>query len=369
MVSWNTATSAASLRERDRRWANIRRELERSGLDALLVVSDGHLERRGSLRYVSNVHAALRWGYVLFPLTADPIGINVRADWVKDARAVPLRGGWVGEAEPYAGPIIDGLKQLKLERGRIGIEGDFMPAAVYRWLVEGLPAATFTLTSVVHELKMVKSPEEVEIIAGGADMVDRVFEDCVKFARGGLTWNDITSEVCRSLYERGTEDIGGYQLSRSTQQIDAGDTYHLYPEPQAAGGYWMQFGRLISFGPPDDKLRAEWVLEIDAQERAGEKLRPGNTGGDVMRAINAALKGSRFTGALRGSGHGVGLDIIERPFISLDDETPIRPGMVIAIHPVCDPHPAAFEACGDMFVVTEDKPRRLSRVPPEIRVV
>jgi Xaa-Pro aminopeptidase len=79
----------------------------------------------------------------------------------------------------------------------------------------------------------------------------------------------------------------------------------------------MQFGRLISFGEPKKELRDAWELDIKAQERGAEKLRPGNTGRDVMKAINAALKGSKYTGAARGSGHGVGLDIIERPFISL----------------------------------------------------
>ena len=131
----------------------------------------------------------------------------------------------------------------------------------------------------------------------------------------------------------------------------------------------MQFGRLISFGRPSEELAAEWELDIKAQERAAEKLVPGNTGGDVMSAINDALKGSKFTGALRGSGHGVGLDIIERPYISLEDETELKPGMVIAVHPVFSPHPAAFEAVGDMFVITEGRPKKLSKASPEIRVV
>jgi Xaa-Pro aminopeptidase len=131
----------------------------------------------------------------------------------------------------------------------------------------------------------------------------------------------------------------------------------------------MQFGRLISFGEPKKGLRAAWELDFKAQERGAEKLRPGNTGGDVMRAINDALKGSKYTGAPRGSGHAVGLDVIERPFISLDDETVLKPGMLIAVHPVLSPHPEIFEACADMFVVTEGKPRKLSKITPEIKVI
>jgi len=359
----------ASLEERDRRWLNIRRELGRSGLQGLLVVSDGQLERRGSMRYVSDVAASLRYGYVIFPLEGEPIGIYSRGGWIKDRRTLPLRGGWVSESEPYAPAIADAIKELNLEKGSIGIEGDFLPLPVYQRLVKELPEVSFKLSNIIHELKLVKSSEELKLVENGVEMVDKAYETCLEIARPGKTWNEITSEVCKTLYHWGAEDIGGYPLSRSTNIIKPGDSYNLYPEAQAPGGHWMQFGRLISFGEPKKELRAAWELDIKAQEAGAEKLRPGNTGSDVMRAINEALKGSKYTGATRGSGHGVGLDIIERPFISLDDETPLKPGMVVAIHPVFTPHPEIFEACADMFVVTEGKARKLSKITPEIKVI
>jgi Xaa-Pro aminopeptidase len=361
-----------SLEERDRRWLNIRRELERNGLQGLLVVSDGQLERRGSMRYVSDIGASLMYGYVIFPMRGEPIGIFSsagRGGWIKDKRTLPLRGGWVTESEPYAPVVAEAIKELNLEKSSLGIEGDFLPVPVYQKLIKELPEATFKPSSIIHELKMVKSSEELKLVENGVDMVDKAYEACMAFARPGKTWNDITSEVCKTLYQWGAEDIGGYPLSRSTDIIKPGDSYNLYPEAQAPGGHWMQFGRLISFGEPKKELRAAWELDIKAQERGAGKLRPGNTGGDVMRAINGALKGSKYTGATRGSGHAVGLDIIERPFISLDDETVLKPGMLIAVHPVFSPHPEIFEACADMFVVTEGKPRKLSKVTPEIKVI
>ncbi|MFC1932450.1 M24 family metallopeptidase [Chloroflexota bacterium] len=273
------------------------------------------------------------------------------------------------ESEPYAQVIADVIKELNIEKGYIGIEGDFMPVPVYQRLVKELPEATFKPSNIIHELKRVKSPEELKLVEKGVEMVDKAYEACLEFARTGKTWNEITSEVCKTLYHWGAEDIGGYPLSRSTNIIKPGDSYNLYPEPQASGGYWIQFGRLISFGEPEKELRAAWELDIKAQERGAEKLRPGNTGADVMKAINDALKGSKYTGAPRGSGHAVGLDSIERPFISLDDETVLKPGMVITIHPVFSPHPVTFEACADMYIVTEDKPRKLSKVAPEIKAI
>jgi Xaa-Pro aminopeptidase len=361
--------AGVSLEERDRRWSNIRRELENQGLDALIIVSDGHLERRGSLRYVSDVNGMLRYGYVIFPVKGEPIGIYNKGGWIKDRRALPFRGGWVVESEPYAGFIADVLRELNIERGRIGIEGDFLPVAVYERLVRELSDATFTPSNIIHELKLIKSLEELKLIEDGAAMVDKAFASCLEFAQQGMTWNDVTCEVHRLLYQAGSEDIGGYPLSRSNNNMGPGDIYNHYPEPQAPGGYWMQFGRLISFGEPDKLWQRAWELDIKAQEKGAEILRPGNTGGDVMRAINEAFKGTPYTGADRGSGHGVGLDIIERPFITLDDKTVLKPGMVVAIHPVLEPPLPVFEACADMFVVTEGKPRKLSGVTPEIKVL
>jgi Xaa-Pro aminopeptidase len=361
------------LEERDRRWRNIRRELEKNDLDALIVVSDGQLERRGSFRYVSNADAGayttLMWHYVLFPLEGEPKAINLNGGWITDSRRLPLRGGWVPESEPYAIALTDFVKELNIEKGNIGIEGDFVPMPVYQRLVNELPKATFKTGNSIHELKRVKSPEEIKLVEMGAEMMDKVYEACLEIARPGITWNDITSEVCRTLYQCGAEDIGGYPLSRSTKVIKPGDSYNLYPEAQASGGYWIQFGRLISFGEPKKELREAWDLNTQAQERGAEKLRPGQTGADVMKAINDSLKGSKYTGAPRSSGHAIGLDILEKPYISLDEETVFEPGMVVSIHPVFSPPVDAFEATADMFIVTEDEPVKISKITPEIAVI
>ena len=78
--------AGASLKERDRRWLNIRYEMGRNGLNGLLVVSDGQIERRGSLRYVADFWASLKYGYVLFPLEGEPIAINLKGGWIEDKR-------------------------------------------------------------------------------------------------------------------------------------------------------------------------------------------------------------------------------------------------------------------------------------------
>jgi Xaa-Pro aminopeptidase len=359
------------LTERDKRYEKIRQELEKNDLQGLLIVSDSQLERRGCLRYVANNvdGTKLMWHYVLFPLKGEPIAINVRGGWMDDRRTLPLRGGWVPESEPYAPVIVDIIKELNIEKGAIGIEGDFMPLLVYQEIVKELPEANFKPSNIIHELKRVKSPAEIKLVEKGVEMMDKAYEACIEFARTGVTWNDITSEICRTLYHWGAEDIGGYPMSRATGIIKQGNSYHFYPEAQGPGGYWIQMGRLISFGEPDKDLRAAWELNMKAKEKGAEKLKPGYTSSDVMRAINDTIKGSKYTEAPRSSGHGIGLDVLEKPFVLSDDEIVFEPNMVVTIHPELLPRVIDFEANADMFVVTEDNPRKLSKITSEIKII
>ena len=362
-----------NLEERAQRWQKIRHTLEQNGLDGILVVSDSHIERRGSIRYVSNwaggASATLLWHYVVFPFKGDPVAVNIKAGWIDDRRMLSFRGAWVPESEPYAEFIVGVFRDLNIDNGNIGIEGDFLPVPVFQRLVKELPQARFKQVNIIHELKRVKSPAEIEAIEQDVEAVDGVFEACLGFARPGMTWNDITSELCRNLYREGAEDIGGYPMPRSNNVIKTGDSYNCYPEPQMRWGYWMQFGRVISFGEPSKELSEAWELNVRAQDAGADKLKPGNTGSDIMKAINDSLKGRKYTGAPRSSGHGIGLDILEKPYISLDEETEFAPGMLVGIHPVFTPPNPAFEANADLFVVTKDKPRKLSRITPEIKII
>jgi Xaa-Pro aminopeptidase len=345
--------------------------MEQNGLQGLLILSDSQLERRGSVRYVANAVAGtkLQWQYVVFPLKGEPIAINIREGWIEDRRTLAMRGGWVPESEHYAPVIVDIIRELNIENGDIGIEGDFMPLPVYQKLVGELPETTFKPSNIIHELKRVKSPAEIKLVEKGVKMMDKAYEACLEFARTGVSWNDITSEICRTLYQWGSEDIGGYPMSRSTEIIKRKDSYHFYPEAQCPGGYWIQMGRLISFGEPNKALRFAWELNMEAQERGSEKLKPGCTSSDVMMTISDTLKGSKYTVAPRSSGHGIGLDVLERPFILFDDNIVFEPGMVITIHPVVTPRVSDFEANADMFVVTETGSRKLSQFSSEIKII
>ncbi len=99
-------------------------------------------------------------------------------------------------------------------------------------------------------------------------------------------------------------------------------------------GYCSDFGRTIYCGDPPDDYREIYEIMLAAQE-AGRGTAAADTPASVVNAacrrpIEEAGLGEHFRHRM---GHGIGLDVHERPFISLEDETPLESGMTFTDEP------------------------------------
>ncbi len=99
-------------------------------------------------------------------------------------------------------------------------------------------------------------------------------------------------------------------------------------------GYCSDFGRTLPCGePPADYGRVTGVL-LEAQEAGRAAARPGA----LAREVNAACRGPIEAAGLGDGfrhrmGHGIGLDVHERPFLSVEDETRLEAGMTFTDEP------------------------------------
>jgi D-alanyl-D-alanine dipeptidase len=99
-------------------------------------------------------------------------------------------------------------------------------------------------------------------------------------------------------------------------------------------GYCSDFGRTIYCGEPP----ADYLEIYDVMLAAQEAGRAAASAGTPAREVNAACRkpiedaglGEHFRHRM---GHGIGMDVHERPFISTEDETPLRPGMTFTDEP------------------------------------
>ena len=105
-------------------------------------------------------------------------------------------------------------------------------------------------------------------------------------------------------------------------------------------GYQSDITRTYAFGEPNEKVQRIWDIEKEAQQAAFDVAKPGVKCGDVDRAARRVLDGHglgpdyRLPGLPHRTGHGIGLDIHEGPYLVLSDDTPLAPGMCFSNEPM-----------------------------------
>jgi len=121
------------------------------------------------------------------------------------------------------------------------------------------------------------------------------------------------------------------------------------------GGYGSELERTMIVGKPTAKQEKMFKVMCRAQEAAAEALRPGNTCADVDKAANKVFRDAGYWGLVRHhSGHGIGLEGHEPPYLDQGNPRPLEPGMVVSIEPgIYELGYAGFRH-SDTLVVTED---------------
>ena len=130
-----------------------------------------------------------------------------------------------------------------------------------------------------------------------------------------------------------------------------------------ASGYWSDFGRTIICGKPPEGDLETYAVMIAAQEAGRAAARPGARCSEVNAACRGPIEEAGRPFFRHRMGHGIGLDVHEQPYISVEDSTPLEPGMTFTDEPsiLWDDHFAVrFE---DVVVCAEGGGRVLNEYP------
>jgi Xaa-Pro aminopeptidase len=109
---------------------------------------------------------------------------------------------------------------------------------------------------------------------------------------------------------------------------------------------------------------------IEIRSRLIGQLRPNRKASEVARWVRNEIISSGFDLGVH-FGHCLGLDVVERPLVHINDETPLRPGMVITVHPqLVSRDKEATVWLADTYLITEDNAEVLTKVEPhEMKIV
>jgi Xaa-Pro aminopeptidase len=240
------------------------------------------------------------------------------------------------------------LAKQKLGRNaRVGVEAEYLSLA-NRGRITFALGKTFRLKEappLVEMARMVKDEEEIERITAAVLMGASLFDTTLKTVRPGIKENEVAAEM-----EYVARRAGAEQMSFET--IIASGKRSALPHGRASeatvprqgfvvcdfgvilAGYCSDMTRTVYVGRPSGEARDFYEAVRAAQLAAIAAVRPGVAVGEVDQAARKFLKriglGRFFS---HSTGHGVGLEIHERPRVAAGQTEILQAGMVITIEP------------------------------------
>jgi Xaa-Pro aminopeptidase len=377
-----------SLAERDRRWQAIRARMAERGLDCLVIrgISSKWDSGTANVRYVSQIGGNGEEAMAVFPLDRDPVVFiwapsqlewwPIAQDWVSDVR----------QGSPtWAGRTSECLRELGSARGRIGVvgiggrneAGKIMSYDIYRGLLDALPEARFEPASdILEDVRVVKSPEEIEFLARSAHLCDVAVQAMLRAARPGVRAYEVYGEIMGAVFRAGGEspmflmyeaDPEPRHALRfpSDRVLERGYMIIQEISPKYAG-YWTQVMVPVVLGEPTTLYRQIAEVAERAYQEGLKAIRPGATTKDVADAINRPIAEAGYTW-YRPQFQGLGLEQSEEPhdrnFRGALVETapvPLEEGMVLGLQPLVATADRKYGLqVGDTVAVTRDGVRTL----------
>jgi Xaa-Pro aminopeptidase len=243
------------------------------------------------------------------------------------------------------------------------------------------PGAEQRLAStVLSPLRIRKSAAEVAALKAAGEAIDRVHAQVPGWLKPGLTERQVGAKIAEAILAEGHVQVDFVIVGSgpnaasphhevSDRVIADGDVVVVDIGGTMPSGYCSDCTRTYAMGhAPDDFTKYYGVL-YDAQEAATVSVRPGVTAESVDRTardiITDAGYGQWF---IHRTGHGIGLESHEDPYIVEGNTTPLEPGMAFSIEPGIypGPHGARIE---DIVVCTEDGYQRLNNAPRDLVIV
>ena len=383
--------------EKARRWTRVRELMRQANLDAIVgFPNQSHWDQfQADVRYLTHIGGHQTEVAVVFPLsgtvTAFVRGGNevewwrIAQDWVDDIR--PSRRSW-GE------PVIERMKELNLDRGRIGVSGlGGLLRAPEGTVVNGMlekvrvafPEARFdNATELLQDARSIKGAEEVAWIERAAEILDQVVGAILARARPGVPENEMVATIWQTMIANGGDypsmthwgaGAGVPWACRIAphRPLQAGDMINTELEAKY-GGYIAQTVQAACLGKIPDELKRAFDASVAVFDELVKFMKPGVSFLKVVRLYQKLVRESGHVpkGMLL-YGRGIGED---RPQITgeVDGDVyssstytrhldlPLVEGNVFVLKPGAMPAEAPDSIrCGDTVVITQEGARRLGK--------
>jgi Xaa-Pro aminopeptidase len=250
-----------------------------------------------------------------------------------------------------------------------------------------VPGSELTLAGeTIAELRMRKGAAEVDALAAAGAAIDRVQRRIGEWLRPGRTENEVAADIASAIVDEGHArpdfvivgsgpNGASPHHEASDRVIAAGDVVVIDIGGPMPSGYFSDCTRTYVVAPEAGatvapKVRDVYEIVRQAQAAGVAAVRPGVSAESIDAASRAVIEqagyGEYF---ITRTGHGIGLEVHEHPYLVAGNGTLLEPGMAFSVEPGIY-LPGDFGVrIEDIVVVGDDGPRLMNTAPTELTIV
>ena len=354
------------------RLKKIRKGMKRERLDLLLLYGHG-FDGYGNYTYLGNYVIRLaRGALVVLPLRGEPALIFEGASrgipsirkttWIEEIRA-----GWDVSKE-----CVKYLEEKKLVPSTVGLIGikSLMPCDQLQFLRDSLKGSkVLDVDPLLREMRMVKSPREIDQVRRAARILSRAFAALPGTAFPQVNEKTLEGTLYREVRIEGAEDfrmmIGRPKAEpwsfrpADERTILPGETVVLYLAVEFER-YWAEASR--TFVAKENTLAGVEREDFNAwYGRIIKLLRPGKTASEFQKEVIAQIRKEKVEYLSDyGLGQGIGLSPRESPSLSKEDKTALKEGMCLTLRLLVKDEGLGAMMIGNTLLLTKKEPQILT---------
>ncbi len=281
------------------------------------------------------------------------------------------------EKIPTIASLVGEMKVLAL-----GFQPDSLNVSTFNALQRSMPDVKLVpLGPEISMLRAVKDDSEISCLARTAEIASGAFHVILPSIRPGAVERDVALQLEFAMRTAGADDKsfdiivasgerGALPHGRAGSRVLLHGDLVTIDFGAVLDGYHSDETVTVAVGEPDPRLRDVYGIVKEAHDLAIEAIRPGVLLKDldaVARDFIARQGYGEFFG--HGLGHGVGLDVHEKPVVSFRSEGNVIEGMVFTIEPGIYLPGLGGVRIEDTVCVTSNGCRLLTRVPKDLMIV
>lgn len=285
-----------------------------------------------------------------------------------------------GDGEGFLGILSRVFEDYDLIHKTIGVNGT--ARAVNMLGIEGVLNVNFRSgKSILEELRIIKSEDEVKNLREAARMADSVFQELIKFIRPGIQERDIKVKIKELFMEMGAHGLSFEPIvasgpnsskphyNKDSRVVEEKDIV-LLDFGCKYKGMCSDISRTVFLGDISEEEKRIYDIVYRANEAAEKYVKIGVTAESVDKKARNIIEAEGYgRNFLNRVGHGIGYSVHEAPYIKGGNKRELQEGMAFSIEPGIYIQGKFGIRIEDIVVVTENGGEILNRASKEVIII